>query len=129
MTEDNHDGEKQPEKNYTKTFDKCPGCGSTERYFEGIINELKDKNLLDKGVNQFDFQVQQGIPLPQQKIASLPFGSEIPTFNRVWDTCCNCGMVYSTHLAKSTTKKSLAPASLAIPNRAQRRQMERLSPN
>ena len=126
---DNHDGEKPEDRGYTKEFSKCPGCGSEERYFEDILNELKEKNLIDNKVTNFDFQVQQGIPLPQQKIASLPFGSEIPAFYRVWDTCCNCGMVYSTHLRKTVARKSidLSPRQPVMPNRAQRRQLERLN--
>lgn len=118
---DNHDGGKQSDKGFVKEFDKCPGCGSEERFFEGIVNELKDRGLLDKTITNFDFQVQQGVTLSQQKIAQLPFGSEVPVFNRRWDICFDCGMEYSTHLEKRVAKKSLETAP--PPNRAERRRM------
>ena len=127
MTEDNHDGEKPNDKGFTKEFKECPLCHSTERYFEGILNELKGRGLIDSKVTCFDFQLQQGMGLSQQKLDMLPFGSEIPSFKRIWDTCCYCGMVYSTQLERATAKKSIAPAPLVLPNRAGRWRQERLN--
>ncbi|KKN03721.1 hypothetical protein LCGC14_1104800 [marine sediment metagenome] len=85
-------------KAFSKTFDKCPGCGHNEPFFKGILDELHERGLVDKKINAFQFQLEEGIAVPQDKIDSLPIGSEVPAFGRVWDTCCNCGMVYSTHL-------------------------------
>ena len=112
-----------PEENnkWAKNFDKCPGCGSTERYYEGIIKHLKDRGLLDQKIMCFDFQQQQGIGLPPEKLAILPIGSEFPAFKRIWDTCCNCGLVYSTHLERTNAKKGISVATPMPPNRAQRR--------
>lgn len=113
------------EKQFVKKFDSCPGCGSTERYFEGVIKELHERGLLDKNITCFDFQLRQGVPLPPQKIALLPFGSELPAFSRIWDTCCECGMVYSIHLEMTVAKKSVNLAQPLPPmNRAERRQIE-----
>lgn len=118
MSEDNHNGE----DTFAKDFDKCPVCGSTEIFYKSILNELQDRGLLDKKVKCFDFQLNQGIALPQQKIALLPFGSEVPGFNEIWDICCNCGMRFTTHLEKTKAKKTidLAPPML---NRAERRRL------
>jgi hypothetical protein len=122
----NETGDNNENKGFVKDFTKCPGCGSTERYFEDILKELKERGLTDAKATHFDFQIQQGLALPQTKIAVMPFGSEISSFTRIWDTCCNCGLVYSIHLAKGYAKKSiqLAPAQ-AMPNRAERRRMEK----
>ena len=123
-----NDNGKEPttSKDFVKEFDKCPACGSKERFFEDIVKELKDRGLLDLKIACFDFQLQQGFPLPPQKMAILPFGSEIPHFKRMWDTCCSCGLDYAIHLEKVIVKKSidLAP-SQTPPNRAERRRMEK----
>ncbi len=111
-------------KPWVKEFSKCPGCGSTERYFEGILNELKKRGLLEAKIRCFDFQKQQGLGLPPQKIAILPFGSEIPVFNRIYDTCCNCGMDYSVYLERGSAKKSIEVAS-APPSRQESRHPDR----
>ncbi|KKN65896.1 hypothetical protein LCGC14_0477130 [marine sediment metagenome] len=108
------------ENSFVKDFDKCPGCSSTEMFFKGILDEVKARGLIDEKVTCFDFQMQQGITLPEQKIAQLPFGSEIPSFVRAWDICCGCGMIVSTHLEIGKVRKSL---ELPQPNRAERRRI------
>lgn len=129
MSSDNHDKDNLTSGEFKKTFDRCPGCGSTERYYEGILNELKAKGMVDAKVGCFDFQQQKGFPLPEQKMATLPFGSEIPHFEQVWDTCCDCGMMYSVGLAKRVVKKTIELAKPDIQlNRAQRRRMEKQIP-
>ncbi len=112
--------EETKDKSWSKSFDKCPGCGSTERFFEGILKELKDRGLLDQKINCYDFQKQQGVGLPSEKIAALPIGSELPAFERVWDICCRCGLMYSTLLSRTIAKKGLEPVQFN-PNRGQRR--------
>ena len=123
MNENNHDGEKLTNQGLRKQFDKCPGCGSSEQFFEGILKELKGRGLIDQKCACFDFQLQQGFPLSQQKMAILPFGSEIPHFKRIWDTCCSCGLNYATHLERTVVKKSLTPPQPAVFNRADRRRL------
>ena len=128
MTEDNHEGELPTDKGFSKKFDKCPGCGSKERFYEGILNELKERGLIDQKVDCFDFQLQQGFPLSQLKMATLPFGSEIPHFKKIVDTCCSCGLEYAVLIQKQVVKKSLdiAPPQM-LPNRAERRRIERFN--
>ena len=121
---DNHD----ESKNFVKEFDKCPGCGSTEMFFKSILDELKERGLIEKNVKCFQFQLEEGIPLLQEKVNLLPIGSELPAFGRIWDTCCNCGMVHSTHLEVRTFKKSIDVAQMPK-NRAERRQARAFNPN
>jgi len=128
---DNHNGEPVP---FVRNFDCCPNCHSTERFYESILKEAQDKGLVDKGVRCFDFQMVQNVAVPQQKIDILPVGSEIPAFMRIWDTCANCGLDYSIHLEKRMIKKSIIfqPGQMMpnqMPNRAERRQLERLKEN
>ena len=85
-------------KAFSKTFDKCPNCGHEEPFFKGILDELQERGLVDEKITCFQFQLEEGIPLNQEKVDVLPIGSELPAFVRVWDSCCNCGMVWSTHL-------------------------------
>lgn len=126
MIGDNHDGESVP--GFSKVFDKCPGCGSTERFFEGLINKLHDKGLLGTEVQYFDFQLQQGIAVSSQKAALLPIGTEIPSFTRAIDNCADCGLVYCVRLEQGMVRKSinLAPQQPVMLNRADRRRMEQL---
>ncbi len=122
MVEDN--GVSQPAEAsnvWAREYKTCPGCGSADRYFEGILNEVKARGLLPTNTDCFDFQRRQGIGLSPEKIALLPFGSKIPAFNQVWDTCCNCGLVYSVRLEKALAEKSIEIAPAPQPNRAQRR--------
>ena len=116
------------DEDFIRKFDKCPGCSSSERFYESLLREVQDRGLVDKEVSCFDFQLQQGAALPAQKVTLLPFGSEIPAFKRIWDTCCNCGMVYSTILERTKVKKSLEVAPPQL-NRAERRRMEKLNPD
>ena len=128
MMEDNHNGEVPAGKRLKKEFSKCPGCGSTARFYEGILAEMKGRGLIDQKVNCFDFQVQQGFPLPPQKMAGLPFGAEVLHFEKIIDTCCNCGLDYAVKLAKVYVKKSINLAQPPMPlNRAGRRRLERLN--
>jgi len=129
MTEDNHDKELPTDKGWEKRFDQCP-CGSTERFYENILNELKSRGLIDTKVDCFGFQLQQGFPLPPQKMSILPYGSEIPHFKKIVDTCCSCGLEYAVVLSKQMVRKSLDLASPQIPfNRAERRRAEKFNPN
>lgn len=107
---------------FVKDFDTCPGCGSAERFYENLLREMQERGLQDKAAKCFDFQVRQGITAPENKIALLPFGSEIQNYNQIWDTCCDCGMVYSTRLERGVARKSLdIPQVPAQKNRETRR--------
>ncbi len=105
---------------WVRKFTKCPYCGSEERYFEGIIKVLKERKLIAENVACFDFQRQQGVALSPEKINTMPIGTELPAFDRIEDTCCDCGAVYAVLLAKPEVRKSLTPVTI-MPNRAQRR--------
>ena len=56
-------------------FKCCPICGSTERFFETLANELKEKGLASKEFN-FCFDARNGPVLDKTKEASIPVGSQ-----------------------------------------------------
>lgn len=91
---------------FTKTFDKCPGCGSTERFFEGIANELKGRKLIgEKNILVYD--EQKGVCGGDRLIAKIPIGGKVPTFGLQTDICSNCGMVYATRIVEDEAVKSI----------------------
>lgn len=117
-------GDKPQETGFSKKFDKCPVCGSTERYYEGLLKRMQERGFIDKKITCFDFQQHTGVPLPPEKIATLPFGSSVPQFTTVWDCCLGCGAVYSALIQELEVKKSIEVAnSPLLPNRAERRRV------
>jgi len=115
--------EKQPSNGaeWVRKFDKCPVCGSAERYFEGVLNDLKAKGFIEAKTQCFNFQLQAGVGLSPQKIETLPIGAEFPSFKKIWDSCSHCGVVYDIHQEVSLAKKALVPPQLYSPNRAEKR--------
>jgi len=95
------------DKNFNKTFDQCPVCGSKERFFENLLQTCKEKGYIAENAECFDFQLLEGTTLSSQKLSTMPFGVEFPTFKHIHDTCCECGAVYATRLHTGTARKSL----------------------
>ena len=112
------------EKNFHRTFTKCPCCGSEDRFFEQLGNELKARGLAREEWN-FRLDVKQGVVVDQIRESTIPIGSEVPGYGIMTDTCMNCGCVYAVDLTRSDVKKSLAPTTQMPPNRAQRRRVDR----
>jgi len=107
------------DKDFHRTFTKCPCCGSEDRFLEQLGNELKDRGLARDEWN-FHLDVKQGIVLDQTKEAAIPIGSEVPEYGLITDICIDCGCVYAIDLTRNDVKKSIAPVP-PIPSRAQRR--------
>jgi len=105
-----------------KEVSQCPCCKSTERFFENLLRELKEKKLLPDSVTYFDFQVREGIPLPPQLIASKSAGAKFPFFKTVWDICANpeCGCMYSVLTMRSEVTKSIEVPRIVLPQNLQK---------
>lgn len=112
------------DKDFHRTFTKCPCCGSENRFFEQLGQELKDRGLGREEWN-FHLDVKQGIVVDQQKAATIPIGSEIPGYGIMTDVCMDCGCVYAVDLTRADAKKSIAPAPPLVLNRAERRRDSR----
>ena len=111
-------------KVWVKAFDKCPACGSTERFFESIVNELKAEGKVEKDWI-FSLDAKAGPVANPQKLALAPSGTEFPAYSFRSDICVNCGLIYVVNLERGTGKKA---APLIMPNRAERRAMGNFNP-
>lgn len=112
------------DKDFHRTFTKCPYCGSEDRFLELLGQEMKDRGLAREEWN-FHLDVRQGAVIDKAKEDAIPIGSEAPFYNFMTDICMNCGCIYAIDLTRTDVKKSIAPAPLIPPNRAQRRRDSR----
>lgn len=98
------------DKEFVKEFTKCPACGSEDRFFESIANELKQRGLAQKGWN-FALDSKQGVVGSKQMMDNLPIGSELPTFqfetDICTDICMECGNIYATKFIRGQAKRGL----------------------
>ena len=108
------------DKDFNRTFTKCPCCESDNRFFEQLGQELKERGLA-RDEWHFHYDVKEGVVVDQKKEAAIPIGSEVPTFGIITDVCMDCGCIYAIDLRRGNIKK---PAPIAAPpNRAQRRRV------
>ena len=115
------------DKEFKATFTRCPNCGSTDRFFEQMAQELKDRGLARPEWN-FHYDVRNGVVADQQKMQlnQVPIGSELPGYVIQTDVCMQCGTVYAVELLRLQAKVSLPPTAPMPPmNRAMRRRIEK----
>jgi len=112
------------EKNFRETFTSCPCCGSEERFFEQLANELKERGIARPDWS-FHLDLKRGVVLDPAKEASIPIGSELPGFEFATDICIKCGCIYATELLRVDAKITLAQAPRLPLNRADRRRLGR----
>ena len=108
------------DKNFKKSFTKCPCCGSEDRFLEQLGDELKARGLARPECS-FHLDIRQGVVIDQAKEAAVPIGSEIPAYGLVTDICMNCGCIYAIDLTRSDAKKTIAPQP-PLPRAERRRQ-------
>ena len=108
------------DKDFHRTFTKCPCCGSEDRFLEALANELKERGLAREDWN-FHYDVRQGIVVDKAKAEAIPVGSEIPGYGVATDICMNCGCLYAVDITRIGGKKSILPVQQMPPNRAERR--------
>ncbi len=108
------------DKDFTRQFDQCPNCGSTDRFLEQLGKEIKERGLAREEWGMF-LDVKQGIVIDQAKEAAIPIGSSLPGFDYKTDICMDCGSIYAVSIARIEVKKSIAPNPQIPPNRAERR--------
>ena len=103
-------------KDFNRTFDKCPCCESTNRFFEQLGQELIDRKLTgDKWY--FSYESRSGPVVDQTKEPAYPIGTEVPTYGITTDVCMDCGCMYAIRLDRGNITKPAPP----LINRAQRR--------
>ena len=111
-------------KDFNRTFSKCPCCESELRFCEQLGLEMKERGLAREEWN-FHYDVKEGVVIDQQKEVAIPIGSEVPSFGFITDICMDCGCIYVVDLRRGNVKK---PPPLTVPNRAQRRRDQRDGP-
>ncbi len=116
------------DKDFHRTFTKCPCCGSEDRFFEQLGNELKARGIAREEWSMH-LDVKHGVVLDPTKEDAIPIGSEVPGFGIITDVCMECGCVYAIDLTRNDVKKSVASAQQIPPNRADRRRMGREGPS
>ena len=107
------------DKDFHRDFNKCPCCGSENRFLEQLGNELKARGLAREEWH-FHLDVKQGIAIDQTRAAAIPIGAEVPGYGLMTDICMDCGCIYAIDITRIDAKTSIAPAG-PLPNRAQRR--------
>jgi len=97
------------DKDFSKVFNSCPACGSTERFLESLANELKERGIARKEWN-ITFDHREGAVVDPAKEAAIPIGSEVPIYVIDTDICLNCGCVYAIRLGRGMARKTIPPA-------------------
>ena len=103
-------------KDFNRTFTKCPCCDSTNRFFEQLGNELIERKLAGEKWN-YSYDMRNGTVFDHNKEPAYPIGTELPTFGIKTDVCMDCGCMYATRLDRGNVKKPAPP----LIDRAQRR--------
>lgn len=130
------------EKNYHKSFTKCPVCklreelaeilgrpdlklgNGQDRFLEQLGEELKARGLA-RPEWSFHLDVKQGTVVDPAREAAIPIGSEVPAYGIATDICMDCGCIYAIDIARKDVKKGIAPLPPTPITRLQRTSMER----
>lgn len=101
------------EKDFHREFTKCPQCGSEDRFFEQLGDELRERGLAREDW-EFHLQTESGVVVDKSREAAIPIGSELPGFGFRTDICMDCGSMYAIDLTRMDVKKSL-PSVQSVP--------------
>lgn len=85
---------------YKKKFDKCPNCGSEERFMEKLTIDLKAMGLIKKEASGY-YDSREGTLLTPDRFLTIPIGFPIPGFKLDLDICSDCGTVYVVNLERT----------------------------
>ena len=85
-------------------FDKCPGCGSTNRLAGSVADEQKAKGLLGEDWKLGIYQMG-GVIVDPNKVNQMLVGTKVPVVSALVDVCMDCGMIFAVRLVRG--EKSL----------------------
>lgn len=102
---------------FNKEFPTCPACGSTNRFFESMAQELIDSGLADPNFKAA-LSIAKGAVVDKTREASIPIGAEVPGWLIVTDLCLDCGCIYAVHIEENPAKKQIVrqPPKLVRPD-------------
>ena len=95
-------------KDFKQEYKQCPHCGSEERFFEQLGQELKDTGLARPEWNAA-YSNQSGFIMDKTRVVILPVGISIPGFHIATDVCMKCGTIYATKLQRLEGQTELKP--------------------
>ena len=67
------------DKDFNRTFDTCPNCGSDLRFLEQLGLEIKERGLAREDFRQC-YEAKQGVVIDQSKAILLPIGAKLPGY-------------------------------------------------
>ena len=97
-----------------KTFDSCPVCQSTNRFFETLADDLKSRGLVRPNWSHC-YDIKEGVIADEATIKSMPIGSELDSYGIKIDICMDCGCVYAIDLRTRKAKVEVRPPQLLVP--------------
>jgi len=92
-------------------FEKCPACGSENRYCESLAVQEKARGHMRKELN-YCFEVVNKICMDDETAKTLPSGTEMPAYTITKDICSDCGNIYVTSI---TEVKAMKQPQLLVP--------------
>ena len=98
------------DKDFNRTFDTCPNCGSDLRFLEQLGIELKERGLAREEL-KVCYESKQGVVIDQAKSIMLPIGVKLPGYVITTDICMDCGTVYATGIRRIDAQTRAAPMS------------------
>ena len=84
---------------YPVRFDKCPVCGSTDRFGELETQEEIGKGNLP-GDAKIAIMVSRTMLFNPNDNRVLLFQREVPALVGIYDVCCECGCLYCVEMQK-----------------------------
>lgn len=96
------------EKDFRRTFNKCPCCGSEKQFCKELGEELKERGLARPEWNM-RLDSRQGAVADPNRAVLIPIGARIPAFYIVTDICMDCGTVYAVEIARLEGQTQAAP--------------------
>lgn len=91
------------EPGFKKSFDKCPNCGSPDRFCEQLAQEMKDRGLARQEWSLF-LTKGTGPVIDRNRAILMPVGVKIPAYIYATDVCMDCGTQYAIFLERGETQ-------------------------
>ncbi len=102
------------EKKFDKEFESCPACGSKDRFFESMGKEVVERGLARPNW-RYCLDSKEGVAVDPTREATIPIGSEMPSWGYQSDVCLDCGNIYVIRLNRDGAKKSIQQAGPQVP--------------
>ena len=96
------------DKEFHKTFDHCPACGSDQQFCKELGEELRERSLArPEFIMRYD--MRQGVVVDQNRAAPMPIGINLPGGSITTDICMDCGAVYAVDIQRIEGRTQAAP--------------------